>query len=151
MISTDLWRLVMTLCASVLACVDSLLESAPSCGLKRADPAMIAVQRNADRERVKARVKISGSRPHRVCARCLWKLRARVSLCCHAIMGSGFHSLAEQILCLGFRHQAHAQRINVIANVKIDANGCEIGLYIPVDIVCSPGLPPLVSSHQFAR
>jgi hypothetical protein len=47
-ISTDLWRCVITLFASDLQCRDNLLDKAAADGRKRAAPAMIDVNRNAD-------------------------------------------------------------------------------------------------------
>ena len=51
-ISTDLWRCGTTLFASVLAWLERRLDRAPADGQKRAEAAMMEVQRKEERERV---------------------------------------------------------------------------------------------------
>ena len=55
-ISTDLCLRITTLCARFFAWVDSLFDRAACWGLKRAEAAMMEVQRKAEREEVKGRV-----------------------------------------------------------------------------------------------
>lgn len=68
-ISTDRYRCVVTCFASHLQCRDNRVDNAAADGRKRAVAARIDVNKNADCARTKPAVCMSGSRPHRVCAR----------------------------------------------------------------------------------
>lgn len=59
----------MTLWASDVQCLVSLLDKAAAEGLNRAAAASIDVKRKADCERTKDAVCTVGSRPHLVCAK----------------------------------------------------------------------------------
>lgn len=67
-ISTERYPCITTCFASLLVWLDRRLDKAESCK-KRAEAAMMEVVRKEERERVKAKLYIRGSRPHRVWAR----------------------------------------------------------------------------------
>lgn len=69
-ISTDLRRCIITLLARFLQCLESLFDKAAADGRKRAAADRIDVNKKADSERTNDTVWITGSSPHRVCARC---------------------------------------------------------------------------------
>jgi len=75
-ISTDLNLRTMTCSARNLRCKRSRFASEAVSGKKMAVMASNVVNRKADRFLTKCNVWTTGSRPHRVCARFLWKLES---------------------------------------------------------------------------